>query len=82
MSNENRTGNIKYTAKVTRFFTRLGNSPLRKFMSFDTSIEKAQAIIKFAEMVGVPRSRLPILIQAFRQASSGKRNSKDASSEE
>lgn len=53
--------------RVKRFFTKLEQSPLRKLMEFQTTQEKVQAILKFAEIVGVPHTKLPILINQFRK---------------
>lgn len=53
--------------RVKRFFTKLDQSPLRRLMQFQTTQEKVQAILKFADIVGVPHTKLPILINQIRK---------------
>ena len=56
--------------RVKRFFTKLESSPLRKMMNFKTPAEQAEAIEKFAEMVGVPKAKLAGVIRQLRDLSS------------
>lgn len=53
--------------RVKRFFKKLEQSPLRRLMDFQTTPEKVQAIIKFAEIVGIAPNKLPILINQLRK---------------
>lgn len=60
---------IKDRQRVKIFFTRLKKSSLVNYMKFETSVEKVQAIIRFAEMIGVPPTYLPAMISKFRELS-------------
>jgi predicted nucleotidyltransferase len=53
-------------SKVERFFKRLNKSSIKKLMDFKTDQEKAEAIAKFAEFVGVPRSKLSSVVSQLR----------------
>lgn len=53
-------------SRVKRFFTKLESSPLRRLMNFKTPSEQAEAIEKFAELVGVPKAKLGPMIQQLR----------------
>lgn len=55
--------------RVERFFNILDRSALRKYAVFKTPQEKAQAIIRFANMVGVPKSQLAKLFSNLRTSS-------------
>lgn len=53
--------------RVKRFFKKLESSPLNKLMNFQSTQEKVQAILKFSDIVGIPHSKLPILINQLRK---------------
>ena len=53
--------------RVKRFFKKLESSPLNKLMNFQSTQEKVQAILKFSDIVGIPHSNLPILINQLRK---------------
>lgn len=53
--------------RVKRFFNKLEQSPLRRLMEFQTTQEKVQAILKFSEIIGIPHTKLPILINQLRK---------------
>lgn len=58
----------KSKPRVDRFFNQLGRSALAKYVNFKTPQEKAHAIIRFADMVGVPKSQLTKLFSGLRDA--------------
>lgn len=53
--------------RVERFFNKLEKSPLKKLMEFQNTQEKLQAIVKFASIVGISETKLPILISSLRK---------------
>jgi hypothetical protein len=56
-------------SKVERIFTQLNRRGLDKMLSYlNNDIEKAQAIMKFASMVGVPAKKIPQIISNFRSS--------------
>ena len=55
-------------AAVKRFFVRLEKSPLKNMLQFNSPAEQMEAIIKFSELVGVPKSRISSMILGFRSA--------------
>lgn len=58
-------------ARVKLFFDELQKRPtlIQKLDNITGPIEQAQTIIKFAELVGVPSSKIPAIISTLRQAS-------------
>lgn len=54
-------------SRVKKFFKKLESSPLRKLMEFQNTQEKIEAIIKFADIVGIPESRLGSLLSSIRK---------------
>lgn len=62
----------KLKQKVNIFFSRLDKSSLASFMNFDTPVEKTQAIIAFAERIGVTGNQIPVLVTKFREISKTK----------
>jgi len=53
-------------SKVKRFFDHLERSQLRNYLNFTSPQEQYEAIRKFAEMVGVPKSKIGPLISSLR----------------
>ena len=54
-------------SKVERIFTQLNRRGMDRMLGFlSNDVEKAQAIIKFADMVGVPSNKIPQLIANLR----------------
>lgn len=59
--------------KVRQFFKKLESSDtLMQLMTFTTPLQQAQAIVKFAELVGVPEGRIPVVVQQLRALSKHK----------
>lgn len=54
---------------VKRFFMKLENSSLKNLLKFNTPSDQAEAIVKFAELVGVPKSRVSAMIKGLKDAS-------------
>lgn len=56
-------------AKVKLFFDKLaGNDGLMNYLQFKSPLEQAEAIQKFAELVGVPRGQLMNVLNGIRQS--------------
>lgn len=54
--------------KVKTFFNKLQkNEGLMQYLDFRNPVEQAEAIIKFASLVGVPTGKIPAIIASFRQ---------------
>lgn len=53
---------------VKKFFIKLENSSLRNLLKFNSSADQAEAIVKFAELVGVPKGRISAMIQGLKAA--------------
>lgn len=64
----------KDPSRVIRFFKVLNSSAARQYMNFNTSYEKAMAIVKFAELIGVPKSQIPFILSYFRKMSNNTQN--------
>ncbi len=54
-------------ARVKKFFKKLETSPLSKLMGFQNNMEKIEAVIKFADIVGIPESKLGLMISSIRK---------------
>ena len=52
----------KIPFKVDRFFAALESSSLMPRLNFDTNMEKAHAIVKFADLIGVPRAKITLML--------------------
>jgi hypothetical protein len=53
---------------VKRFFEKLENSSLKNLLKFNTPGDQAEAIIRFADLVGVPKGRISSMIQGLKQS--------------
>lgn len=59
--------------KVRMFFSKLQkHDALMQYLDFRNPVEQAEAIIKFASLVGVPQSKIPAILASFRQLSTTK----------
>ncbi len=55
-------------AKVTLFFDQLKKNPtLMGYLHFSSPVEQVQAIVAFADLVGVPKSQLVALLTGIRK---------------
>tara|TARA_Y100000389_G_C17465274_1_gene524923 strand:- start:3221 stop:3541 length:321 start_codon:yes stop_codon:yes gene_type:complete len=68
------TADNKDKQRVKRFFDKLEKSSLRNFLKFGTAQEQAQAILRFANMVGVPKSKLATMMSALRASSKAEKS--------
>lgn len=53
---------------VKRFFEKLENSSLKNLLKFNTPGDQAEAIVRFADLVGVPKGRISSMIQGLKQS--------------
>ena len=59
----------KTSRKVKRFFDRLESASIGKYLDFKTPQQQAQAIVRFAMLVGVPKSQLSKVISNLKSTS-------------
>jgi hypothetical protein len=69
--NEEKTETSKEFKKirVKRFFEKLENSSLKNLLKFNNTGDQAEAIVKFADLVGVPKGKINAMVQGLKDAS-------------
>lgn len=56
--------------KVRLFFERLqANQALSSLLNFTSPLQQAQAIVKFAQLVGIPPGKIPAILQQLKALS-------------
>jgi len=55
--------------KVDRLFKKLKQPALERYFNITKPVDQAEAIVKFAELVGVPRSRLAYIFKQMKAVS-------------
>ena len=58
--------------KVQRFIDKLEKSSLKQYMKFQSEQEKLEVILNFSEIVGIPTSKLNILLSKLKVSSKKK----------
>lgn len=53
--------------RVKKFFDKLNSSSLKRLMDLQTIQEKVEAVLKFSDIIGIPRTKLPMLMSSLRK---------------